>query len=551
MNLAYLFLVTVVLGYFIFQIAGLPSVVIIRGKSMEPSLIEGDIVFVVPKTPEKISMGEVVVFDYKGTSLVHRVINTTYIEGVRCFVTKGDANPSTDQEHGVPPLRPRDVKGVLFSLGGSPLTIPRVGLVYIKGNDAVSYWTSGRISLILPSIILGIGVVISLKRKRSDENNGYPFSRSSITKRTLVSMIIFTVVVMQLSFTPLIPFRIHSYSMKIGVETQPHCDADFNLGSLKLGSNKNITVTLYASSAIRVQSNGFAYLEGNLSQLLTIPNETMTISPDKVANRIEMLAYAPLDAEKGVYTGKLVVYDRPMLTILPFYKLTNSLLRDNLLNIFVLDSLSNLVIALFLTVFQLSFLWASNRLADTLIWNYSNFDWIGWKISSIGILAIANLTGAASKLRMKLKWENVKTILDEITNESTHLPLHMIPILLVLCTPSFLGHILAGILLCSILSPLYMIFVKKWVWKPDITLVSLMSAIIASTFYIVEWAIMNDRTQGLWSTFSFLAPLLYMSLICLSATLPVYYLSTFIALKWVARRPGKSLDTIGDWDVVP
>src|SRR3989337_2910574 len=91
-NLAFLFLVSVTLGYFIFQATGLPSVVIVRGKSMEPSLIEGDIVFVVQKNPEKILVGDVVVFDFRGTSIVHRVVETSYVEGTKCFTTKGDAN---------------------------------------------------------------------------------------------------------------------------------------------------------------------------------------------------------------------------------------------------------------------------------------------------------------------------------------------------------------------------------------------------------------------------------------------------------------------------
>ena len=47
MNLFYLFLITTILGYFIFQMTSLPSVVIVQGTSMEPTLSEGDIVFVV------------------------------------------------------------------------------------------------------------------------------------------------------------------------------------------------------------------------------------------------------------------------------------------------------------------------------------------------------------------------------------------------------------------------------------------------------------------------------------------------------------------------
>src|SRR4030067_2182976 len=108
-------------------------------------------------------------------------------------------------------------------------------------------------------------------------------------------MILLTVVVTQISFTPLVPSRIHTYSLKIGVETQPQCDTDFNLGSLEPGENKNITLTLYAQSAIKVPSNGFAYIEGNVSQILTLPNPDIAITSDKPITAIELAAYTPSD----------------------------------------------------------------------------------------------------------------------------------------------------------------------------------------------------------------------------------------------------------------
>ena len=548
--MVFLFLITITVGYFIFQATGLPSVVIVRGKSMEPTLIEGDIVFVVQKNPEKISIGDVVVFDFRGTSIVHRVVEKSFIEDTVGFTTKGDANPTSDQELGVPPLKPENVKGVLFSQKGSPLIIPRVGLVYVLGNEAVSYWTSGRISLLFPTIILGLGVMVFLRGKKTKELNGFPFSRSKITKKTFATMILLTFVVIQISFIPLVPSRIHSYNMRIGVETQPQSDADFNLGSLELGKTKNITITLYAQSAIQIPSNGFAYIEGNASQLLNLPDPNIQITPDKKMTTIELTAYAPSNALKDDYTGKLIVYDRPELSVVPF-KASDSILPNNLPKILILDFIANLIVATFLIFLQLSFLLVSNRLADTMIWNYNNLDWIGWKISSIGSKIKGTCNGSASRLRRKLKWKNLRETLRDITAESTYLPLHLIPILLAFCLTSFFGNMLLGIVLCSIISPLYMVFVKKWVWKSDITMVSLMSTMIASAFYMASWALINGFTQVIWSVFSLFPPFLYLSLICLLITVPVSYLTSFIGLKWVARTPGKSLDTIGDFDVVP
>jgi len=318
-----------------------------------------------------------------------------------------------------------------------------------------------------------------------------------------------------------------------------------------MGESKNVTVTLYAQSAIRVPSNGFAYIEGNVSQLLTLPNSDIVITPDKMMNRVELAAYAPSNAQKDTYVGNLVVYERPLLSLVPFNKLTNSIFQNNILNILVLDCLSNLIIAGFLAAFQLAFLWASNMVADTMIWNYCNFDWIGWKFSSLGSKANCALADAASKLREKLKWENFRNTLRDITGDSTYLAKQSIPLVLAFCVPSFFGNMLLGILLCSLIVPLYMVFVKKWVWKSDITLVSFISTIIASAFCIVKWDLVNGTSHTIWSIFSLLAPFLYLSLICLSIAVPVSYLSSFLALKWLARSPGKSLDALGDFDVIP
>jgi signal peptidase I len=549
-NLAFLFLITITLGYFIFQATGLPSVVIVRGKSMEPTLIEGDIVFVVQKNPEKITIGDVVVFDFRGTSIVHRVVEKSFIEDTVGFTTKGDANPTTDQELGVPPLKPENVKGVLFSQKGSPLIMPRVGIVYVLGNEAVSYWTSGRISLLFPTIIMGLGVMIFLRGNKTKELNGFPFSRSKITKKTFATMILLTFIVIQIAFIPLVPSRIHSYNMRIGVETQPQSDADFNLGSIEPGKTKNITITLYAQSAIQIPSNGFAYIEGNASQLLSLPHPNIQITPDKKMTTIELAAYAPSNALKDNYTGKLIVYDRPELSIVPF-EATDSILPNNMPKILIFDFIANLIVATFLISLQLSFLLVSNRLADTMIWNYNNFDWVGWKISSIGSKIKGTCNSSASRLRRKLKWKNLRETFRDITAESTYLPLHLIPIMVAFCLTSFFGNMLLGIVLCSIISPLYMVFIKKWVWKSDITMVSLMATIIASAFYMASWALINGFTQVIWSAFSLFPPFLFLSLTCLLITVPVSYLTSFIGLKWVARNPGKSLDTLGDFDVVP
>lgn len=546
-NMVNMVFITLILGYSIFLMTGLPSVVVIRGPSMEPTLHEGDIVYIVPRNPEKIVVGDIIVFRVNNEFLVHRVVDRTQINEVNHFITKGDAHPYTDQDYGLPPVKPRAVGGVLFSLNERSLKIPRVGLIYVLGHDFILNWTSGKVFLLLPCIFLAATIIATYKKR---EKNRYPFSRSIVTKRLVTSIIVLTVIVMQLSSIPFINFRIHSFSLALGVETTSYETADFNLGSLRVGQAKNVTITLFALSAIKVPSEGLVYLKGNITEFLTLYNSSLQIKSDS-ANKFEMFAYANLNATEGVYKGKISVYTRPLWNAIPLHRLT-SYFSDSF-NVVIIDVLSNLAIAGGLVVFQLLFLLVSNYFADTIIWNYGKPDWVGNKISFY-IEKFNAKRNLSRRLKKKMKWKKVRGMIKELTSESTYLPARIVPILLVLCVPSLFGYPFTSLVLSSIVSSLYMVFVNKQVWRPDMTLVSVVSSILVSFFYTIHNAMMNKQTSlfgTVWSGFAFFAPVPLLFLICMLVAAPGIYLSVYFALKWTARTPGRSLNILGDWDVVP
>ena len=90
---------------------------------MAPTIAEGDGYLLVPA--DSVEAGDVVTFrspdgdDY----VTHRVVATTP-DG---YVTKGDANPSSDQSAGAPPVSDGDVVGEVLTVAGAPVVIPNLG----------------------------------------------------------------------------------------------------------------------------------------------------------------------------------------------------------------------------------------------------------------------------------------------------------------------------------------------------------------------------------------------------------------------------------------
>ena len=81
---------------FIAQLCGIHKYIVVSG-SMEPSLYAGDIVFVNSNVEfENVKIGDVIIFQYEGKNIIHRVIDETWIENEKHLKTKGDNNKSAD-----------------------------------------------------------------------------------------------------------------------------------------------------------------------------------------------------------------------------------------------------------------------------------------------------------------------------------------------------------------------------------------------------------------------------------------------------------------------
>lgn len=101
--------------------------------SMSPTIATNDgYVLVDTGTVEE---GDIITYysEERGTAVTHRVVAVTE-DGL---ITQGDANPSTDQAAGYPPVQPSDVAGTVLTVGDAPVRIPNLGLAV---GLLRSYW---------------------------------------------------------------------------------------------------------------------------------------------------------------------------------------------------------------------------------------------------------------------------------------------------------------------------------------------------------------------------------------------------------------------------
>lgn len=96
--------------------------------SMSPTLEPGDGFIAVPtQLDSSIEEGDVVVFQAEevqgGGLTTHRVVN----KAERGFITKGDANPFTDQGNDEPPVKRAQIVATALQVNGNVVVIPSLG----------------------------------------------------------------------------------------------------------------------------------------------------------------------------------------------------------------------------------------------------------------------------------------------------------------------------------------------------------------------------------------------------------------------------------------
>jgi len=130
------FLVAMIVG----QVLGQPVLLgFVTTGSMEPTLEPGDGFVAIPaELAGPVEEGDVVTFRAKeiqgGGLTTHRVVGETE----RGYVTRGDANPFTDQDGDEPPVKGEQIVAVVWQPGGTVLAIPGVGALVTGSQDLLT-----------------------------------------------------------------------------------------------------------------------------------------------------------------------------------------------------------------------------------------------------------------------------------------------------------------------------------------------------------------------------------------------------------------------------
>ncbi|SER20322.1 signal peptidase I [Natrinema salaciae] len=131
--------VVCVLALVVGQLLGQPVLLgFVETGSMEPTIDTGDGFVAIPSEltgdPEP---GDVVVFEAEqiqgGGLTTHRVVDET----PQGYVTRGDANPFTDQDGGEPYVRDAQIVATAWRVDGAVVTIPHFGTVVMALSDGL------------------------------------------------------------------------------------------------------------------------------------------------------------------------------------------------------------------------------------------------------------------------------------------------------------------------------------------------------------------------------------------------------------------------------
>lgn len=112
----------------------------VESGSMAPALETGDGFVAIPTAVAgDIGSGDVVVFEARaiegGGLVTHRVVDETD----RGYITRGDANPFTDQASGEPAVQRPQIQAVAVQPGGTLVSVPGVGAVVMASQTLVGY----------------------------------------------------------------------------------------------------------------------------------------------------------------------------------------------------------------------------------------------------------------------------------------------------------------------------------------------------------------------------------------------------------------------------
>lgn len=213
-----MFIIAVLLG----QVIGQPVFLsYVETGSMEPTIDAGDGFIAIPtELSGEVRSGDVVIFEAEqirgGGLTTHRVVGQT--DGG--YVTRGDANPFTDQDGGEPPVMDGQIVAKAWQVGGNVVVIPKLGagVVLIQGLfEAFRSWlsvtldtrvfsgTTGIVYVLLGFSILAYLVDLAVVGRGNPKDREQPRNRGDRSSVPLILLLLAGVLVAAATAAMVVP----------------------------------------------------------------------------------------------------------------------------------------------------------------------------------------------------------------------------------------------------------------------------------------------------------------------------------------------------------
>jgi hypothetical protein len=245
------------------------------------------------------------------------------------------------------------------------------------------------------------------------------------------------------------------------------------------------------------------------------------------------------------------VYNRPLWALFPIEPIESLLNAHYFLNIAVLELLSNLVVAGAIFLAQLLCITVFNYLADTTIWHYDNVHWPGWKLVAWYDKGKSRIQSTLSQIQSTIHWTGIRSTIDNMSFEPPSSLKSLSPALMLCAVPSITGNIFVSLTLTSCATAVCYVGWTKRAWLADLSLIAVFASSVSTALYMGHWVLTRSIEVTVWSVYALIAPTVTIILLGLLVSGLCVYGTAYLLLKWMARVPGRSLNVIGDWDVVP
>jgi signal peptidase len=270
----------------------------VTSDSMEPTIGTGDGYVLVPAGD--IVPGEIVTFysaEREGY-VTHRVVGTT-TDG---YLTRGDANPSTDQAAGGPPVERDVVAGQVLTVGGTPVLIPQLGTAagLLRSN-----WM----------VLFGIVSLLVLRAFRGSSDRGRQAGEQSVlrSRDVVLPALLIAIVASTLLFSMGAAHSERTYSVT--------ASGDENARALPVGENTTVSVRTGRAATpltrVLVDAEGVTVLNTTQEDPARGTNTASAAQGRRLGSelfattQVTLNAEIPAQAEPGPHTVNVSVYSYP------------------------------------------------------------------------------------------------------------------------------------------------------------------------------------------------------------------------------------------------